>query len=369
MKKIPWIDAYKGVLILLVVAGHAIGSAIHLLPLESVSRTFAEGAFKFIYLFHMPAFFFIAGVTFGKGSQNTMKQFMVRKIQRLIVPYFVFGVISAVVYLVLSGAFHGAVSVHSTDSYYGNKAGVAWWVPFVGLLHGGGMPGGMGFVANLVLWFLPCLFMVEVAYFLLDRFVKTRGWQLALAVLLFLSAYPWKNVLSQPLPWGLYQLPYYLPFLILGRWLPHNWSETVGGRLSLSGICIGAVLLTILVCGTVFTPNANVVTVNYGWCLLFTGLAIVGIGSLFAIIHLLDWHWIRVCGRASLSIMLLHKFPVIALQMKVSLFRSMTSSGGLSMIGITLVIMVLSVIACLVADRLIVRYAPWMLGVFPKKCG
>ena len=363
MKKLHWIDAYKGVLILLVVAGHAIGGGLHLLPVESVSRTIAEGVFKFIYLFHMPAFFFIAGVTFGNGSCKPVKQFLVRKIERLVVPYFVFGIISAILYLAMSGGFNSIMTVHSTDAYYGNKTGVAWWVPFVGLLHGGGMPAGKGFIANSVLWFLPCLFMVEVVYFYLDRIVRNRGWQLTIAVILFFSVYPLRWIMPYALPWGLHKLPYYLPFAIMGRWLPETWSATVENRFSWTAICTGMVLFAALVCGTVFTPNANLSNAALGWCILFSGLAVVGICCLFAFIHLLDWRWVRVCGSASLTIMLLHKFLVIALQVKIPFCRSLTSSGGWSMTGMTIIIVAISVGACLVADRMIVRFAPWMLGI------
>ena len=362
MKHMHWIDAYKGVLILLVVAGHAIGGGLHLLPVESVSRTIAEGVFKFIYLFHMPAFFFIAGVTLGNGSRKTMKQFLTRKLQRLIVPYLVFGIISAVLYLAMSGSFNSIVGTHSTDAYYSNKSGVAWWVPFVGLLHGGGMPRGMGFIANSVLWFLPCLFTVEVAYFSLDRLVRTRGWQLAIGAILFLAAYPLRQFLPLALPWGLHKLPYYLPFVIMGRWLPETWSATVENRFSWTAIFTGTVLLAMLACGTFLTPNANLANAAWDWSILFSGLAVVGTWGLFAVIRLLDWQWLRVCGSASLTIMLLHKFLVIAFQLKIPFCRALTSSGGWAMTGITVVIVVLSVVVCLVADRMIVRFSPWMLG-------
>ena len=57
---VGWIDAYKGVLIVLVVLGHVIGGEVHLIPEGMLTRTVAEFLFKFIYSFHMPAFFFIA---------------------------------------------------------------------------------------------------------------------------------------------------------------------------------------------------------------------------------------------------------------------------------------------------------------------
>ena len=353
---VSWIDAYKGVLIILVVLGHVIGGGIHLMPEGMFSRIIAEYVFKFIYRFHMSAFFFIAGVTFSMGRRKSFSEFLLRKVRRLLVPYFVFGFISAILYLGLSGSFSSSISSHATDTYYAGKTGIAWWVPFAGLIHAGGWPKGQGFVANSVLWFLPCLFSVEVVYFLFDRTVRNRGVQFLVASLLLLFVLPLGRLLPHILPWGLAKLPYYLPFFVMGRWMPPEV------RANSIATTVGAMLLVVLVVGIVATPNAWLANESWGWSLVFLGLAIVGTAAFFCLVDLFDWRLLRICGTASMTIMLLHKFLVIFLQHKVSLLRGMIVSGGwrmsVAMVGIT----VATTSVCIVLDWLIRRLAPWMLG-------
>ena len=59
-RRIEWIDSWKGLLIFLVVLGHAVGGASHLTA--GNSRWLNECAYRVIYSFHMSAFFFIAGL-------------------------------------------------------------------------------------------------------------------------------------------------------------------------------------------------------------------------------------------------------------------------------------------------------------------
>ncbi|MCB0807227.1 MAG: acyltransferase family protein [Bacteroidales bacterium] len=77
-KKIEWIDIAKGIGILLVVYGHC-------QPPLVVN--------KFIYAFHMPLFFFISGYLFSRRKKE-FKPFLNGKIKRLLVPYFVFSILS-----------------------------------------------------------------------------------------------------------------------------------------------------------------------------------------------------------------------------------------------------------------------------------
>ena len=360
-ERINWIDAYKGVLILLVVAGHAIGAASHLMAEGSTSRLVFEQAYKFIYLFHMPAFFFIAGVTFKPAGTQSFASFIGQKSRRLLIPYIVFGLFSALVFILASSAFDAAVGTHATDSYYDAKSALAWWTPLVGLLHGGGAPHGHGFASNSVLWFLPCLFTVSIAYWLLDRVLPRSVWQAVVAVLLMIL--PLSFWIPKHLPWGLYKMPYYLPFMILGRWIPAWWTngtrELRRGGINLS---IGIALLVLLVFGTLYSPNAARALHSWAWLEVFLGLALAGSLALFFLIRPFDHGWIRYLGRVSLTIMLLHKFPLMALQLKVGFVRSLTASGGYQAVFATLLVVAVCVCLCIVADAVIGHYAPILLG-------
>ena len=86
-----WIDAWRGILIILVVLGHAVGGAEHF------SSTPHAGAldyvYRLIYGFHMAAFFFLAGMLW-RPSGIDFVAFVRKKFHRLMVPYFIWGCIS-----------------------------------------------------------------------------------------------------------------------------------------------------------------------------------------------------------------------------------------------------------------------------------
>lgn len=69
--RIIWIDAVKAIGILLVIVGHG--------------PNFSDTLWRFIWAFHMPLFFFVAGYTFLKKKHN--REFIINKAKRLLIPY------------------------------------------------------------------------------------------------------------------------------------------------------------------------------------------------------------------------------------------------------------------------------------------
>lgn len=91
-KRISFIDAARGVGIMLVVLGHVIGN-------EEMTFTGSDIVFKFIYSFHMALFFVISGIVLGQSlrgksiSKNDIRHRVRSRIHRLLVPYFVWSFI------------------------------------------------------------------------------------------------------------------------------------------------------------------------------------------------------------------------------------------------------------------------------------
>ena len=73
--RIKWIDIYKGILIILMVLAHTPGFYV-----------------KYIYAFHMAAFFFISGYTQNFDKSNFI-EFVKKKFKKLIIPFFVVNII------------------------------------------------------------------------------------------------------------------------------------------------------------------------------------------------------------------------------------------------------------------------------------
>ena len=130
LRWMPWLDSAKGFGILLVVLGHAslLGPLNH-----------------FLYAFHMPLFFIISGLLFKPRALGVVLR---RKAQSLLIPYFAFALLTFLYWSVIERRFRpGAYSV--TD------AAINIVVARAGIEHN---------PYNVVLWFLPCLFITEMVF-------------------------------------------------------------------------------------------------------------------------------------------------------------------------------------------------------------
>jgi fucose 4-O-acetylase-like acetyltransferase len=137
---INFIDTAKGICILLVLLGH-----VYEIPLP---------LFKYIYSFHMPAFFFISGYLFNtiRLSENYFEFFKI-KWKRLIIPYFSMGLICYtlfVIYPIITSKHIGL------DYWYFVK-------PIIGILYSMGTTEWLPNCSPL--WFLTCLFCTEQLFF------------------------------------------------------------------------------------------------------------------------------------------------------------------------------------------------------------
>ncbi|MGI6032065.1 MAG: acyltransferase family protein [Coriobacteriales bacterium] len=138
-KRLIWLDIAKGVAILSMVLGHCLESDLWLRI--------------FIYSFHMPLFFVLAGFTMHSKPR---KQVLVQSTRRLLVPYF------AVCAILLFFAFVPPASLSSALDTQKSAP-----VVLIEILYGSGQEGiimGHHFQAIGALWFLPCLFIARVIF-------------------------------------------------------------------------------------------------------------------------------------------------------------------------------------------------------------
>ena len=75
-----------------------------------------EGLSHFIYLFHMPFFFFVGGLCFKEKYLDDPKTFIKRRLQRLYLPYVKFSLI----FLVFHNVFFSLHIYSETTGYLGN---------------------------------------------------------------------------------------------------------------------------------------------------------------------------------------------------------------------------------------------------------
>lgn len=98
-QRIEWIDAAKGIGILLVVLGHAFRDEMR------AQSGICEFVYQAIYFFHMPLFFVISGLTFGlswrKDSKSPLR-FVKKRVQTQLVPVFAY---ATAIYLCFLAAY------------------------------------------------------------------------------------------------------------------------------------------------------------------------------------------------------------------------------------------------------------------------
>ena len=165
-KRIDTIDIAKGIAISAIVIGH-------------VSTGLLWDAFL---IFATASFFLLSGLTFyydgeahgiGWRKDSSPVGFLKKSAGRLLLPYAVWGLISIVIYMILGKA---AVSVLGLEN-----ESVDLLHNLLGLLFGNSSSGYFDW--NRPLWFLPCLFIVEViAYTVLRLTEKNQTLQITSAV-------------------------------------------------------------------------------------------------------------------------------------------------------------------------------------------
>ncbi|HCC6422697.1 acyltransferase family protein [Klebsiella pneumoniae] len=108
--RFDWVDTLKGIGIILVVAGHIFGSYIS----------------GFIYLFHMPLFFFLAGYLY---SPKPLRQYLKSKSSNLLIPYskyLLFFTAISTVYMILNHDSISMILKSVIKSLYGGNLLTGW---------------------------------------------------------------------------------------------------------------------------------------------------------------------------------------------------------------------------------------------------
>lgn len=364
MKRISWIDSLKGVLILFVVLGHVIGGAHHLSN-GALSGTL-NAVFLAIYMFHMPAFFLLAGhlVRCKAGDGLGFWQMTMSKVKRLLVPYFVFGFASVLIYWLLMAFGNSTVSDASKGRYFA-ESGWNALVAFGSVLYGANLPGTDSFRCNNVLWFLPCMFSVQLIDALIslllrgkrNRIVDTALAVASLFVAAMLQAHPVPS-----LPYELHQVPWFYVYFLIGRCLPKELPCAVSlAQKKMAGLVLsGIVVLYFGVCLAFPCHNRQAPELFLQIGVLV--LALLGIGTCGMMAQVFDSRWLMALGRASVGIMLMHKFVVVALQFGLMPVKSLFAHGAaLCVLGIVIVTAVTTMVSYVVTI-LIRSIMPWALG-------
>lgn len=168
-ERISWIDSAKGLGIILVVLGHNIPP---------------EPAVSLIYAFHMPLFFFLSGYLENPDKYSTIDKLLFAKLKRLIMPYFLFNIMTYSYWLFIDHPVYNYDNVIK---------------PIIGIFYGVG--SNRWLLHNSALWFLPCLFMIEFFFYLIHKYCPKKSIKFIL-LLFTLFGYTLTKIIHFRLPWS-----------------------------------------------------------------------------------------------------------------------------------------------------------------------
>lgn len=168
-ERIHTIDLLRGIAIFLVVFGHI----THIQTLRT-----------YIWGWHIPIFFFISGFLFKRQKFACFCDFFKSRIKSIVLPYVVFYLVTLVYWILIERHSRGVdVSIDSQ---------------LMGLVYGTYDLRYMMF--NGALWFIPCLFSIEILYWFISKCIN-RVCRFGVLIICYavglylINRVPW-------LPWG-----------------------------------------------------------------------------------------------------------------------------------------------------------------------
>jgi len=140
--RIHWIDICRGIGIILVLYGHLFVS---------------DKNNYLIFAFHMPLFFFISGLVFKTVTNKSLLSLAFKFAKQLLIPYYIFAVMTYLFTFVSQAVSQTGGNISLSSIGY----------QLFGILYGSGSDGMLGY--NVVLWFLPCLFITKLTFALITK--------------------------------------------------------------------------------------------------------------------------------------------------------------------------------------------------------
>ncbi len=341
-KRLNWVDVTKGFLMILVVIGHYPGQL-----------DFPLG--KYIYWFHMPAFFLLSGLFFkpvlekGKSKEVIYKRFM-----QLIVPYLFFLVtITVIRYGMEIGSGNMELSWYLNDL----------WTLVIGGRFARGAYGVFWFVTTLFFTFLFFLWMTK--YF-------NRTKQIIILSIFYLIAHieslfamrviggaPDEASQTIPMIWNIDVALMAVVYFALGYYMKHIWMN-ITTPWFIAGLIVSISAVT-LDWYKVIDYHLSMKFLRYEHftldLLIPISITLVFVGLMQRITAKMSLSWLQKIEKHSISIMYLHIFTDIVLN----------DYFEYGLIGFTAFGLIVPIVASIVIQKLVPHGRIFLGGFNPKR--
>lgn len=330
-KRIEWIDSLRAFAIFCIVLGHALNGY--------------SLVWHWVYGFHVPLFLVLAGLTYSYHYESIGK-FVWKKAKSILVPYYIFGIISIVIYMIIGTKIDGKDALTLKDC-------------LKGLIWANGETGIMRW--NLPLWYLPVFFTIQVIAYCVYKTIKSEKQ----IFYVFFAASSIGCVIYgvgflSNLPYGIETVCYLFPFFLLGIIL-RNQIKKIKSRFDMKVIILAILLISFSTFIILSQDNIDYVWDDYRIYPFFLAAA-AGMSSgliLLASRFPVKSRMIGIIGRNTLGIMVMQKFPLVFFEYVCPGIKNIYfSNRGIA----SLIISILSIVLCTAASIVLEIFAPWMIG-------
>ncbi len=313
IKRIDYLDYTKGFGILLVILGHIYDASN---PIKI-----------WLYSFHMPLFFIISGF-FAKNTE--FKVLFKKKFKSLVIPYISFGIITMGLMIVTNNGLNGEF-----------KEYVYFFITGVG---------------RDALWFLPCLFLIEVIFNIIIK-IKNNKYKIFIVFILFLIGLCGAHFINSMILTTLYRAFVGLGFYSIGNYMYDKLKTTN----------ISTIILVLLFTGssiaTIYNECVDLWGLNFGNRFIYVFCSIV---NSFCIITLFK----KVSNNKEIKPL---KFfginTLIIMSTQQLIINHINKITGINyyntLYGIVIFLVVILIEIPII--EIINRYLPFMIGKFSKK--
>ena len=311
----------------------------------------------YLYTFNVTLFFFLLGYTFK--CDESLKEFFKKRFLRTMIPYYIWSVVSILIFLLMGKYVSFDVS----------NASMSLWKNLIGMLYANSRTIYMRW--NLPLWFIPCMNLTLVLVWLLERVrqdtVKTNRVKCRAVfclILILVGLVIQKKLTDIKFPFQFESAVLMAAFVELG--LIFKECKIVE-RVNKDDLYI-LVCALLLGTGLFFSKINGVAEVrssNYGkYPILFVITACAMTGFVVLISYKIGGNFIlEKLGQSSLPILLMHKFPILFFQSvlpktKFLLEKPDTIDGFLCSFVVTCV----SIEICYMGKNIIRSVMPIIIG-------
>lgn len=196
-----------------------------------------------LHCYVIPLYFFLSGLTFRRSKFPIFKDFAIHRLKSLMLPYAMFSVVTWAVWAAFNYLTHTEVD---------------YWSPLLQTILAQGSGGYL--VHNVPLWFVPCLFIIEMLYYWIDHLKKQTHILVVLILCACMGAWmiegPYSSIFHL-LPWSAEGAFVGILFYGLANLLVKNVSLKEIETKVVSHIPISIVTIVILTVVVIFSAYWN----------------------------------------------------------------------------------------------------------------